>query len=260
MMEINRRTLVLRTAVSAAATSAGAICTPHVLQRRRRVSQSELTAALKEHLIWLDDSSRGRRAMFANCDLGGLDFHCMQDELVNLRASDFTDADLTGITGNNLSFLRSSLHGAQLSWSHLKRPTFSYASLRGATCDNAVWGWNDRLMSNPARAQPDEGGVFFHVDAAKSNFVRASLRGIFVEASFNSAKLMEANMSYSVFYGQRYHETSFFMADLSHAKFKFAAIAAARFKDATCDGIVFADAEIGDWVTFPAGTTARQTV
>jgi uncharacterized protein YjbI with pentapeptide repeats len=182
--------------------------------------------------------------VFADRDLSGLDFLSEQDELVNLQGSDFTGADLSGVTGNNVSFLRSSLHGANLSRSHLKRPTFSYASLRSAICEGAIWGWDDRHMSNPARPGPLEGAAFQHTDAAAANFERAVLRGLFVEANLNGANLIEANLSYSLFYGVGHYETSFFAAELTRAKFNFADIRAVRFRKAILTGVDFAHAEI----------------
>ncbi|MGH6779885.1 MAG: pentapeptide repeat-containing protein [Bradyrhizobium sp.] len=258
-MTINRRTLLLGTAASSVAPFGVAISAPVVLKGRlRRVSQGELSGAIEAHAIWFADNSLGRRAMFADCDLSDLDFHQEQTALVNLRGSDFTGSDLTGIRGDNVSFLRSSLHGARLSWSQLKRPCFSYASLRSAACDHVVWGWNDWPVSNPSRAAPEDGGVFFHTDAAKSNFSQCSIRGMFVEATFIGANLAEADLSYSTFPGQRHYETSFYGANLSRAKFRSAVIAAARFCKATCDGANLTDAEIGCWVKFPAGTTVTQ--
>jgi uncharacterized protein YjbI with pentapeptide repeats len=237
-------------------TLAGAgVFSPNVaVAHRRRVSQRELDAAIANHATWLEDGSRGARAEFSRCDLSGLDFGAALNALVNLRGSDFTGADLTGATGGAVSFLRSSLHGAHLSWSHLKSPMFSYASLRGAVCDNAVWGWNDRQMSNPARPSPAEGADFQHTDAGGGAvFTWAAIRGLFVEAKFCGANLKEADFSYSRFYGARFSETSFFAANLTQAKFNFADISAARFREAKLIDTDFTNADIAYDVKFPEG-------
>jgi uncharacterized protein YjbI with pentapeptide repeats len=252
----NRRRFLAAT--GAMTGSIGSLLRP-VLGRSRtaKVSQDELGSAIEQHAIWLEDHRRGKRAVFADRDLSGLDFLCEQDELVNLQGSDFTGADLTGVTGNNVSFLRSSLHGANLSWSHLKRPTFSYASLRSAICEGAIWGWDDRHMSNPARPGPLEGAAFQHTDAGGgANFERAALRGLFVEANFSGANLTEANFSYSLFYGVGHYETSFFAAELARAKFNFADIKAVRFWKATLTEVDFANADIDDRVKLPQGPYA----
>jgi uncharacterized protein YjbI with pentapeptide repeats len=235
-------------ASSAAVASIGSILFPRPGRSYpSKVSQDELVSAIEQHAIWLEDCSRGKRAAFAYRDLSGLDFLREQDGLVNLRGSDFTGADLSGVTGNNLSFLRSSLHGANLSWSHLKKPTFSYASLRSAICEGVIWGWDDRHMSNPTRPGPIEGAAFQHTDAGGgANFSRATLRGLFVEANFNGANLTEANFSYSLFYGVGRLETSFFAAELLRTKFNFADIKAARFRKAILTDVDFANADIDD--------------
>ena len=79
----------------------------------RKISQAELTAAIERHAVWVDDRDRGTRAAFENCDLTGLDFCSEQGTLVNLRGSDFTGADLTDVTGRDVSFLWASLQNAR---------------------------------------------------------------------------------------------------------------------------------------------------
>jgi uncharacterized protein YjbI with pentapeptide repeats len=239
-------------ATGAAVAAIGSLVRPALgRSRTAKVSQDELTSAIDQHAIWLQDCSRGKRAVFADRDLSGLDFLCEQDELVNLQGSDFTGANLSGVTGNNVSFLRSSLHGANLSWSHLKKPTFSYASLRRAICEGVIWGWDDRQMSNATPPGPLEGAAFQHTDAGRANFRRAVLRGLFVEANFNGANLSDADFSHSLFYGLTYPETSFFESNLTRARFDFADIKAARFRKAITTDVDFANADIDDRVKLP---------
>lgn len=251
-MSVSRRNVVTFLS-GAVAASTNSLATPNVARAHaRRVSQGELDGAIARHALWFEDSARGGRAVFSNCDLSGLDLGSAHDTLVNLRGSDFTGSDLTGITGDNLSFLRASLHGARLAWSYLKRPSFSYASLRDAKCDNAVWGWDARSASSPAHATDDEGAVFLHADAGRANFTRATIRGYFVETTFVSATLVAADLSYSRFCGPEFSATSFFRADLTEARFRSAELRNIHFRRAICDGIDFTDVAIGPRVRLPA--------
>src|SRR5258708_18479501 len=69
----------------------------------RKVSQDELTSAIADHAAWLEDGEQGRRAVFSNCDLSGLDFGSHVDSLNNLRGADFSGSDMTGVTGRDVS-------------------------------------------------------------------------------------------------------------------------------------------------------------
>ena len=240
--------------------SVGAIYSPTVASARlRRVSQGELDAAIENHAIWLDDSSRGARAVFSNCDLTGLDLHCAKGALINLRGSDFTGADLTGVTGNLVSFRHASLHYARLSRSQFAEPAFIDASLRGAICDNVVWGWNLRQSAGPSDAEPEPGAVMFNCNACKADFRQARIRGYFLGTNFVASSLVDADFSYSRFMGTHLHETSFFRADLARARFDHAEIAYARFSQATLAGTDFRHARIGPRVQLPK-ETFRQTI
>jgi uncharacterized protein YjbI with pentapeptide repeats len=78
----------------------------------------------------LADGDRGERAIFSDCDLTGLSFHNSSGAFVNLQGSDFTGADLTGMTARDVSFLWASLQNAQLSWSKNRKARLSHANLR----------------------------------------------------------------------------------------------------------------------------------
>ncbi|MFB9268362.1 pentapeptide repeat-containing protein [Bradyrhizobium erythrophlei] len=144
-MPFGRRDVFTRL-VGAVATATASICTPNTARgHSRRVSQADLNDAIERHAMWLVDGVRGARAIFSHCDLSGLDFGFERETPVDLREADFTGADLTGIKGNEVSFVRAAIRGATLSWSHLKRPVFSYASLRDTRCNDVVWGWDDCL-------------------------------------------------------------------------------------------------------------------
>ncbi len=250
-MIATRRNFLARS-TSAASAAVGALCSPAVAGRRvRPISQGELDGAIEQHALWLEDRHCGARAAFPNCDLSGLDFQCGTDALVNLRGSDFTNADLSGVTGNLVSFRNASLHYARLSESRLINPDFIGASLRGAICDNAVWGWNAQPSAGAAAIEPGAGTVMFNCDAGESCFRRTRLRGHFLETSFVAASLVEANLSNSTFLGSNLQETSFFRADLTRARFDHTDIAYARFSQATLAGTDFSRARIGPRVRLP---------
>jgi uncharacterized protein YjbI with pentapeptide repeats len=248
-MMASRRNFLARLigAATAGGIAAPAIATSHA----RRISQGDLNGAIESHALWLADRSRGARAAFPDCDLSGLDFHGGQDALVDLRGSDFTNADLSGVTGNLVSFRRSSLHYARLSGSRLIEPGFIDASLRGAICEDVVWGRNDRLPAGPAHAGATFGAAMFNCDAGQANFRRARIRGHFCQTGFVAASLIDADFSYSAFSGSFSQQTSFFGADLTRARFDHAELAYTRFSQATLAGTDFRKARIGPRVKLP---------
>ncbi len=254
-MLLARRTFLFGGALCSAANAAvSPISAPPVLRTRlRRVSQGELDAAIDAHKAWLDDDSQGERAVFAKYDLSGLDLHSHEDVLIDLRGSDFTGADLTGVTGNLVGFNHASLHGARLSWSRLKKPGFLQASLRNARCDHVIWGWDSRMTPDPAWLDAGEGAALHHVDAGRSDFSGAIIRGLFVDCKFLLSNLCEADLSYSVFAGGSACSTSFFKANLSRARFAHTIIKGARFSTDMCEGVDFTGAQIGYGVKPPAG-------
>ncbi len=57
----------------AGAAFSGTVCAPSIAHSHaRRISQSELDAAVARHALWLSDRTRGARAVFSHCDLNGL--------------------------------------------------------------------------------------------------------------------------------------------------------------------------------------------
>ena len=236
----------------AASAVASTICSPAIARTlARRVSQSELNEAIEAHAIWLEDRSRGVRAAFSNCDLSGLDFRNDQNTLVDLRGADLSEADLSATTGHLVSFRRASLHYARLSWSRLVEPAFIDASLRGAICENAVWGWDLRPSSGSKGAEPASSAVMFNCDAGKANFRRARIRGHFLDTNFVAASLADADLSRSTFTGSHLQETTFFRADLTRARFDHAELAYVRFSQATLADADFTGATFGPRVNLP---------
>jgi uncharacterized protein YjbI with pentapeptide repeats len=164
---------------------------------------------------------------------------------VNLRGADFTGADMAGVAGRNVSFLRAFLQDAWLSWSRLEQVSFIHASLRRSRCDNVVWGWDAASERNPGRVDPYDSSGFQYTDAGKADFFRATIRGFFHEARFVAAKLRQADFSYSDFCGTGFSCTAFHAADLSSAKFNFANLSHVNFSSAKCTESDFAGADVG---------------
>lgn len=232
--------------------ASGALASPTVARAHaRRIAQAEFDAAIAQHAIWLSDRAHGTRAVFANCDLNGLNFTGERETLVDLWGADFTEADLTGVTGTLVSFRRASMHHARLSGSRLIEPTFIDTNLRGASCDNIVWGWDTGRQADSGIAEKP-GAVMFNCDAGAADFAKARLRGHFLETNFTAAALTNADFSHSTFIGSNLQETSFFRADLTGARFDYAKIAYARFSKATLAGAEFSRAKFGPQVKMPA--------
>jgi hypothetical protein len=154
----------------AAAISVAAAAAPAIVSKQRKVLQDELRAAIISHGSWLEDSQQGTRANFCDRNLSGLDFSSGSEVLVNLRDADFTGADMTGVTGTNVSFLRASLHDAQLSWSRFEQVSFDHASLRRSNCDNVVWGWGASSMRNAVCVDPYESSGFIFTERRSAVF------------------------------------------------------------------------------------------
>jgi uncharacterized protein YjbI with pentapeptide repeats len=229
-----------------------AIASPTVLRAHRmRITQRELDCAIEQHGLWLSGKTKGTRAAFAGSDLSGLNFPGARETLVDLRGADFTEADLSGVTGSFVSFRHASLHYARLSWSHLVEPAFIDASLRGAICDNVVWGLEAGQLTDAIHGNAKPGAVMFNCDAGTADFHNARIRGHFLGTSFIAASLVDADLSHSTFTGSL-QETSFFRADLTRARFDGVEIACARFSQATLAGTQFSRAKFGPRVTLPA--------
>jgi uncharacterized protein YjbI with pentapeptide repeats len=236
--------------------SASGICSPAVPRmHKRRISQSELEGAVILHAAWLADDSRGVRAAFSGCDLSGLDFVSSQKGIVDLRGSDFTEADLSAITGNEVSFHRASLQSARLSWSRLKLPILCGATLRKAWCNDVVWGWQSPSASIPP---PSMNGwspraTFINADLSFSNFDGARVIGYFLGTRFSSASLRNTDLSHSNFDGIKHAcENSFAGSDLIRTNFRYASIDATNFRFARLIDPDFSFAEIRTKCTWPA--------
>jgi uncharacterized protein YjbI with pentapeptide repeats len=237
------------------APSTGGICSPAVPKRhKRRISQRELEDAAVQHAAWLNDASRGARAVFSDCDLSGLDFLSHEPEIIDLRGSDFTAADLSGASANQISFHRASLQSARLSWSQLKLPIFCGATLRRALCNDVVWGWPSPFALTPP---PSIDGwppraTFINTDLSFSNFDNAQVMGYFSGTRFSSSSLDNTDLSHSDFAGMKYVcENSFSGSTLTRTRFQHASIEGTNFRSARLCEVDFLFAAIGSRCTWP---------
>ncbi|MGE9010686.1 pentapeptide repeat-containing protein [Leptospira interrogans] len=237
------------------APGASGLCSPAVPKSpKRRISQRDLETAAVQHAAWLNDDSRGARAVFSDCDLSGLDFLSYEPEIIDLRGSDFTAADLTETTANQISFHRSSLQRARLSWSQLKLPIFCGATLRRALCNDVVWGWPSPLVLVPP---PSTDGwlpraTFINTDLSFSNFDNARVMGYFSGTRFGSSSLLDTDLSHSDFTGIKYVcENSFSASKLTRTRFKHASIESTNFRSARLCEVDFLLAAIGSSCTWP---------
>lgn len=243
-MSIGRRR-VLGGAIVATIASTSAIAPFVRSSNPRRVSQSELLAAMERHSLWLDGRPEGQRAVFSDCDLSRLDFNSGESRSVDLSGSDFTAANLTGITGGEVNFHRASLQYCDLSGSELRSPVFSGATLRKAICVGVDWGWPSSRCADPCGGDQHDMASFMNTYLGYTNFAKARVRGFFWDSTFHDASLDSADFSWSHFAGKQHLvETSFSGASLRHTVFRHTKIDAARFKRAHLCATDFSFADI----------------
>ncbi|MHC2664578.1 pentapeptide repeat-containing protein [Bradyrhizobium diazoefficiens] len=252
MREVARRTLI----ATAGFLGAGFwIASPVVArQHGRRVTQSVLSDAIAQHVRWIADAADGARLVFAGCDLSGLDFLSATNGIVDLRGADLTNADLSGITGNEVSFHRASLQDARLTSSMLVAPIFSGATLRRAHCDQVIWGWpRESQRANAPSDDASPAATFINTDLDGTDFNGARVRGYFCGAQFTNASLVEADLRFSRFDGHpTYCPNSFSGSRLVLTKFEDACISATRFRFAEFSGAEVAGAKIAAGCTWPS--------
>lgn len=254
MNPLARRTFLGLACVAGLTPNTAAPCSPFVSRhRKRRIGQSTLEEAIDLHSRWLDGDDQGVRAAFANCDLSGLDFRSSTMGVVDLRGSDFTEADLSGITGNEVSFHRASLQSARLTCSHLRAPIFCGATLRRALCNQVIWGWQTENSSQTSDADLSlHGATFINADLSLTNFDKSRLRAYFCGAQITSASLVDADFSHSRFDGiETFCQNTFSGSQLIRTRFRAAHIDATRFRLAELRDADFSLADIGVKCTWP---------
>jgi len=255
MQRFARRTFLAATCLLGAKP---AIANPIVSRHHKlRITQSGLAGAIDLHVRWIRDDAEGARAVFANCDLSGLDFLSDNPNIVDLRGADFTNADLSGISGNELSFQHASLQGARMTSSFLSAPIFSGATMRRALCNEVVWGWPAARQTRDISADDfSPAATFVNTDLDLSDFMGARVRGYFCGVQFTHASLVDADLSCSRFDGHTlYCPNSFAGSHLIRTKFRDAIINATRFRFASVCAD-FSNAAVGADCTWPGMPTA----
>lgn len=211
---------------------------------RRRITQSEFNDAIPQHARWLQNRTEGRRADFASCDLSGLDFGVDNPNQVLLRGADFTEANLSGIRGNDVNLCHASLHYTNLSGSHLKSPVFYGAILRNADGREVVWGWPERdSLLYPGPINAAETAVFMSTCLRGADFDHARVRGYFHDCSLSGASFAFADFSQSDFSGND-DDNRFAGAMLVETKFHHASVMSARFEKSIIRGADFLGARL----------------
>lgn len=260
---LSRRDILSRSVGLAGTTTFAMAAVPHKnASGLRRVSQDELVSAIQQHALWYDDPSKGKRASFSDCDLSGLHFPDHGEEgffnvesldFLNLAGADFTNADLSYATGGNVSFKRCSLQNARLSFSTFLSPGFIGATLRQAKCDHVRWG-------SAEIHEPLDVAALMHVDAGRSDFSNARIHGYFYCSAFVGALMKGVDFSRSVFSGpeSRIDYTSFYLADLTQAKFNQTDLRSVRFARANLEGADFSSSTMAGEVRASLLETHRE--
>ncbi len=107
----------------------------------RKISSRELSEILEKHEQWLQDSSKGERAILKATDLSDFDLVGVNLQYANLQDAYLRSADLRGA---NLSFSNlwcayledANLQEVNMRGSNLRYAKLSYADLRGADLEN----------------------------------------------------------------------------------------------------------------------------
>lgn len=191
---------------------------PHS-DKRTRITQVELIAALASHERFVKRVG-GMRAMFKLKDLSGMVLanRCLDD-------ADFTAASLVGANAYGSSFLRASLHCADLRGCNLRYAKLTRADLRGACfagaeLSGAVLDYADMRVAVMAYADSEGELRKVQHDApagesatAGVDFRNASLKNV----SFGNAKLVAPNFSGAILHGARFTGATFVDANFNDA-------------------------------------------
>lgn len=123
------------------------------------MNQDELQKVLDDHILWLEDIKKGKRADLSGVNLSGANLHeanlfesnlfCANLHGSNLSYADLRESDLheSNLSGANLkktnlsgvNFSGASLFESNLSWSNLRSANLRGADLRGADIDFSCW-------------------------------------------------------------------------------------------------------------------------
>jgi uncharacterized protein YjbI with pentapeptide repeats len=192
---------------------------PPVIKLKPQITQDEFDFILKDHALWLEDETKGKRADLSERDLRNLKLAHVHLEGANLSYSRLEGSDLTQIhlTGARLiqthledtMLFHAELSAAVLIGAHLENSNLEYASLL-----NANLGWAH--LENASLPSIDGRYLclcFAHLE--KANVEYACLEGAWLvnawasNANFKSVNLQSADLRNAHFEGTRFEFASF---------------------------------------------------
>ncbi len=96
----------------------------------RTITKEELQNILKEHKLWLDDSTKGKRADLRNANFSWDNLRYANLCGADLRYANLCCADLRWANLRYADLSYANLCGANLRWANLRYADLSYANLR----------------------------------------------------------------------------------------------------------------------------------
>ncbi len=198
-------------------------------------SNESLKVILEQHEQWLESKGvEGQEASFRKTRLHGANFAGK-----NLPAVDFTEADLTGVSFSGANLDKAIFNDAILEGVHLEGATLREAQLFRGNLKNA--SLRDAVCSKAELG----GAILIEADLSYAQLTDANLnqanleRAILNETNFEDSKMVGVNLT-----GAIMHATKFQCAKLSKAIFVNADLSSANFYDAQCSSARFQEADL----------------
>ncbi len=223
-----------------------------------KLTQQDVSAAIVRHEMLCSGRMGGARAVFAFCDLGGLDLSGH-----NLSDADFTgahleEANLAGARMDSANFFGADMRRANLTAASLKRADLRGASLRGADLSGADLYEADMREGTIAERdrcgdlrilQHDLGplempGALLNL----ANLERAKISGViaiqadFTDAIMKGCRLVRANLRQATLPGANLENADFSNCDLSGANLNGAILVGAQMTNTLTQGADMTDA------------------
>jgi len=195
-------------------------------EERRKLSQEEFNAIMKEHAAWQYDDDTGTRAEFCGVDLTQCDLtkrdlsHCIFRN-ANLKSVNFEGSDLRFTT-----FASCNLNGIKAKDADFSESVFKYCNISNCECE----------ASNFTLAN------FEYVSLFDSDFVNAS----FGEAILEACTLRDSLLSSADFSRSEIAHCHFSRSTLKGASFQFACVKNTSFQSAFLQNVDFRNALLGD--------------
>ncbi len=155
--------------------------------------QQELDKILEQHILWLQDSTKGKRADLRNADL----YHA------NLCGTNLSSADLRGANLRSANLHSTSLRGTDLRDADLSDADLRHADMYNSILCNAnLYGatMNDAHMRSANLQNADlQYSILYGIDLRGTNLRGADLRGADLrDADLTRANLRSAKLSGSI--------------------------------------------------------------